>query len=54
VHILEELARQISGAELFLYPGSGHLFADTSSTDYDEQAAALLMKRTPEFLGRVA
>jgi dienelactone hydrolase len=53
VPVLEQLAREISGAELFLYPGSGHLFADTSSEDYDEQAAALLMQRTLEFLDRV-
>ncbi|MEV1289959.1 dienelactone hydrolase family protein [Micromonospora sp. NPDC049679] len=54
VPVLEELAREISGAELFLYPGSGHLFADASSDDYDEQATALLMKRTLEFLERVS
>jgi dienelactone hydrolase len=39
--------------ELFLYPGSGHLFADPSSEDYDEQAALLLTERTFAFLARV-
>jgi dienelactone hydrolase len=41
------------GAELFLYPGSGHLFADPSADDYDEEAAALLRERTLAFLSRV-
>lgn len=47
------LAHGVDGVELFLYPGSGHLFADTSSTDYDEGAATLLRQRTMEFLERV-
>ena len=37
-------------AELFLYPGDGHLFADSSLPSYDPDAAALLMRRTLEFL----
>jgi dienelactone hydrolase len=37
-------------AELFLYPGEEHLFADSSSPDYDPAAAALLMKRVLAFL----
>src|SRR3954452_9168723 len=32
-------------AELFVYPGDGHLFADASLPDYDEAAAALLTER---------
>jgi dienelactone hydrolase len=39
-------------AELFLYPGSGHLFADSSLASYDPGAAALLMERVLEFLAR--
>jgi dienelactone hydrolase len=45
-----ELAREVKGAELFLYPGDRHLFADRSLADYDGEAAALLKKRTMEFL----
>ena len=45
-----EVAETTEGAELFLYPGDRHLFADNSLTDYDEQAAALLMKRVLAFL----
>src|SRR5918996_3446568 len=40
-------------AELFLYPGNGHLFADSSLPDYDETAAALLKQRVVAFLDRV-
>ena len=40
-----ELVEMIDGAELFLYPGDGHLFADNSLPDYDESAATLLEQR---------
>jgi dienelactone hydrolase len=47
-------ARQIvettESAELFLYPGDRHLFADDSLPDYDEDAAARLEKRVLSFL----
>ena len=45
-----ELAATIDGAELFLYPGAGHLFADNSLPDYDESAATLLKQRVLAFL----
>jgi dienelactone hydrolase len=45
-----ELERTIEGAELFLYPGDRHLFADNSLPDYDESAAALLKERVLAFL----
>ena len=51
--VAEALVEEVEGAELFLYPGSAHLFADSSLDDYDEQAAALLMERTLTFLRRV-
>jgi dienelactone hydrolase len=40
-------------AELFLYPGKEHLFADSSLPSYDEAAAALLTRRTLDFLEKV-
>jgi len=49
----EALVRRIPTAELFLYPGSAHLFADPSSSDYHEEAAALLKEHTLVFLRRV-
>jgi dienelactone hydrolase len=40
-------------AELFVYPGKAHLFADSSLSDYDEGAAALLTERVLAFLNRI-
>jgi dienelactone hydrolase len=40
-------------AELFVYPGDRHLFADSSLSSYDPGAAALLLQRSREFLDRV-
>ena len=37
-------------AELFLYPGDGHLFADSSLPSYEPDAAALLARRVLRFL----
>src|ERR687898_1291390 len=45
-----ELVETIEGAELFLYPGDRHLFADNSLPDYDEGAATLLKQRVLGFL----
>lgn len=39
-------------AELFLYPGSEHLFADSSLPDYDPAAAELLTERVLTFLNQ--
>jgi dienelactone hydrolase len=47
------LADSTDEAELFLYPGDGHLFADSSLPDYDPAAAALLTERALAFLDRV-
>lgn len=46
-----ELAETVESAELFLYPGDQHLFADSSLPGYDESAATLLMQRVLSFLG---
>jgi dienelactone hydrolase len=40
-------------AELFVYPGGRHLFADDSLPSYDKAAAALLLERALAFLDRV-
>ena len=47
------LTSSIERGELFLYPGSGHLFADEGSPDYDPGAAALLRERVLAFLEAV-
>ena len=49
----EALVAKTAAAELFLYPGSAHLFADPSLGDYNEEAAVLLKERTLAFLHRV-
>jgi dienelactone hydrolase len=48
----EQLVSQ-AGGELFLYPGSGHLFTDRSWEEYDEASAKLVLERTLAFLDRV-
>src|SRR5438105_2151431 len=48
-----EIAETIEGAELFLYPGDRHLFADNSLSEYDEEAAALLNQRALSFLAGI-
>ena len=45
-----ELVEGAGHAELFIYPGDKHLFADGSLADYDESAAALLKERVLAFL----
>jgi dienelactone hydrolase len=50
--VCQALAEQIEQAELFVYPGSGHLFADSTSRDYEADSARLLLDRTLAFLQR--
>jgi dienelactone hydrolase len=47
------LDETVESAELFLYPGDRHLFADSSLPDYDESAATLLKQRVRSFLDTV-
>jgi dienelactone hydrolase len=44
------LVSSVEGAELFLYKGRGHIFADNSLASYDEAAARLLTERVIRFL----
>jgi len=44
------LVESAEQAELFIYPGDQHLFADTSLPSYDAAAAALLRQRVLDFL----
>jgi dienelactone hydrolase len=48
-----QLVETVDGADLFLYPGDRHLFADSSLPDYDERAATLLRQRVLTFLKNV-
>lgn len=42
------------GSELHLYPGSAHLFTDSSTPGYAADATALVIERSLEFLARLA
>lgn len=44
------LVEEAEHAELFVYPGNQHLFADSSLPSYDPDAAALLKERVLGFL----
>jgi dienelactone hydrolase len=48
------LVATATDAELFLYPGKQHLFADNSLPSYDEDAASLLAVRVLGFLDDVS
>jgi dienelactone hydrolase len=48
-----DMADSSESAELFLYPGDQHLFADSSLDAYDPESAALLMTRVQAFLASV-
>ena len=48
-----EIVATVDDAELFLYPGDQHYFADSSLPSYDAEAAALLTRRVLGFLDRV-
>src|ERR687886_1705453 len=45
-----EIVASAEHAELFLYPGDQHYFADSSLPSYDAEAAALLTRRVLDFL----
>ena len=49
----QALVESTAGAELFLYPGEEHLFADSSLPQYDAAAATLLTERVLAFLESV-
>ena len=48
-----EIVEKVEDAELFLYPGDQHYFADSSLPSYDPDATALLIRRVLDFLARV-
>ena len=50
VDAARELVSQADDAELFLYPGDQHYFAEPSLPSYDAEAATLMTQRVLEFL----
>ena len=53
LEVAQALVDSTDQAELFVYPGAEHLFADSSLPAYDAAAAALLTERVLAFLDRV-
>jgi dienelactone hydrolase len=53
VEAAQALVESTERAELFLYPGDRHLFADPSLASYDAEAAGLLEERVLAFLERI-
>jgi dienelactone hydrolase len=53
VDAAREIVEKVDDAELFLYPGDQHYFADSSLPSYDAEATALLTRRVLAFLERV-
>lgn len=49
-----QLADSVPTAQLFLYSGTQHLFADSSLESYDAEAAGLLLERTLSFLAALS
>ncbi|MDT0212395.1 dienelactone hydrolase family protein [Rothia sp. ARF10] len=50
IDVARPFVESTPGAEMFLYPGDGHLFADSSLDGYDEGATRLVLERSVEFL----
>jgi dienelactone hydrolase len=54
-----DAARELAGmigptlAQVYTYPGDGHLFTDSSLPSYDADATALVLSRSLEFLDRL-
>jgi dienelactone hydrolase len=50
IDAVREIVEKIEDAELFLYSGDHHYFADSSLPSYDADATTLLTRRVLEFL----
>jgi dienelactone hydrolase len=50
LHEFIDVAQRSAETNLYLYPGSDHLFTDSSLPEYEGTSAALVVKRTLAFL----
>ncbi len=48
-----QLVASTDQAELFVYPGDQHYFADSSLPSYDPEATKLLTERVLDFLAKI-
>ena len=53
IEAAREIVASVDDAELFLYPGDQHYFADSSLPSHDAEATALLTRRVLDFLARM-
>jgi dienelactone hydrolase len=53
VDAARELVKEASDGELFLYPGSVHLFTDSSLPSYDADATALVVERATTMISKL-
>jgi dienelactone hydrolase len=53
LEVAQALVASAPRAELFMYPGKQHLFADSSLPSYDQKATVLLTERVLAFLAAV-
>jgi dienelactone hydrolase len=52
IEVAQDLAETVPDGELHLYPGTGHLITDSSLSEYDAVATAIILERTLRFLER--
>ena len=50
IEVARDLAETVPNGELHLYPGTGHLITDSSLTEYDAVATAVILERTLRLL----
>ena len=48
--VAKQVAAEVEGAELFLYPGDRHLVTDSSLPGFDPEVAARVTRRVQRFL----
>jgi dienelactone hydrolase len=53
INAAREIVEKAEDAELFLYPGDQHYFADSSLASFDMDATLLLTSRVLKFLARI-
>jgi dienelactone hydrolase len=53
IEAAREIVEKVEDAELFLYPGDQHYFADSSLPSYDAEATVVLTRRVLGFLARI-
>jgi len=53
VDVAQDLAAAAPDGEVFVYPGAAHLTTDSSLSEYQPETAALILRRSLDFLARI-